>query len=64
MHDIWEPALQARINQFIARKAKQYPELRLADEYGTTSQYGYFVRMVAAHPRTAATILKTIRSTA
>lgn len=38
MHDIWEPELRVRINQFITRKAKQYPELRLTNQPTITQQ--------------------------
>ncbi len=48
MHDIWEPELRTRINHFIARKAKQYPDLHLTeqrDTYDYTEQHRRFTRV-------------------
>lgn len=43
MHDVWEPELQIRINTFLTRKAKKYPELQLTEQQPTVPHhYGRF----------------------
>lgn len=42
MHDVWEPELQARINNFITRKAKKYPELQLTEQATVSPHHNRF----------------------
>jgi len=37
MRDVYQPGLDAKINKFLSRKAREYPELHLLDGIGQDS---------------------------
>lgn len=45
MKDVYEPELDARIRNFLERKARKYPELHLFDDYAQKK-----TDMVRKHP--------------